>query len=193
MSSSQTVPQNVIDEFVGAAHGDLARVRELLQQYPALATVNASWAETPIQAAAQTGQREIVNLLLAAGAPLDICTAAMLGDKARVAEMLQRDASLAHATGAHGLPAMYYPAINGRVDIAELLLDRGAPVNGGDGVSPPLHGAVYFNQPRMVEWLLAHGADVNARDYQHRTALAVAIANQREEIANMLRQHGAKA
>ncbi len=190
MSSSTAIPQNIIDEFVGVCHGDFARVKTLLAQYPVLATTNASWIETPIQAAAQTGQREIVQLLLDAGAPLDICTAAMLGEHERVAAMLQGDASLAKASGAHGLPALYFAAISGRLDIAELLFAHGAPVNGGDGISPPLHGAVYFNHPPLVEWLLVHGADVNARDYQNRTALTAAVSNKRDEIARSLRQHG---
>ncbi|MCA1553615.1 MAG: ankyrin repeat domain-containing protein, partial [Chloroflexi bacterium] len=88
---------------------------------------------------------------------------------------------------------MYYTAISGRTDIAELLHAHGAAVNGGGGVSPPLHGAVYFNQPQMVEWLASHGAALNARDWQGCTALATAIASKRDEMANILRQHGAKS
>ncbi|MCA1553614.1 MAG: hypothetical protein LC737_04465 [Chloroflexi bacterium] len=55
MSSTQALPQSLVDEFVGVAHGNVTRVKELLQQHPALANANASWNETPIQAAAQTG------------------------------------------------------------------------------------------------------------------------------------------
>ena len=193
MAANNTVPQNIVDEFVGVSHGDLARVKSLLAQYPQLVNSTSSLGESPIQAAAQTGQREIAQLLLAAGAPLDICTAAMLGEREQVDTMLAADASLAHATGAHGIPLMYYAAISGRPDIAEVLLARGAPLNGGEGVSPPLHGAVYFDQPQMAAWLIAHGADLDARDFRGRTALAAALGNGHDEIATLLRQHGAKA
>src|SRR5207237_6657118 len=45
----------------------------------------------------------------------------------------------------------------------------------------------------MAAWLVAHGADLEARDYQGRTALAAALGNGHREIATLLRQHGAKA
>ncbi len=44
--------QATIDEFVGVSHGDAARVKERLAEYPGLATSTASWGETPIEAAA---------------------------------------------------------------------------------------------------------------------------------------------
>jgi 3-oxoadipate enol-lactonase len=193
MPAASMPSQDVVDEFVGNSHGNLSHVRELLAADASLAQSVASWGETPIQAAAQTGQREIVELLLAAGAPLDICTAAMLGDLARVQAFLAADANLARASGAHGLPVMYYPACNGRIDIAELLLAHDSPVNSSVGVSPPLHGAVYFDQPAMAEWLLAHGAEADALDYSGRSALQIATDKQRSEIATLLRRHGGRA
>lgn len=193
MSADGLPSQDIINEFVGVSHGNLARVQELLAQYPSLVNGVSIWGETPIQAAAQIGQREIANLLLAAGAPLDICTAAMLGERERVADFLRADPQQAHATGAHGLPVMYYPAINGRTDIAELLLAHGAAVNGGDGVSSPLHCATNFGQTAMAEWLLAHGAHPNALDFQHKSALQLAIEKNRSDIADAVRRHGGKA
>src|SRR5512140_3378501 len=113
--------QEKIDEFVGAAHGDLPTVQRLLEEYPDLLNRPASWGEFAIQAAAQTGQTQIAALLLAAGAPLDICTAAMLGKTDRVQEFLRDDPSLAHATGAHRLPVLYHAAVTGQIPVAEVL------------------------------------------------------------------------
>jgi len=185
--------QELINEFVGVSHGDFGRVKELLAANPALVNSVAVWGESPIQAAAQTGQREIVELLLADGAPLDICTAAMLGDRDAVAGFLDREPAAAHATGAHGLPVIYYPACNGRVDIAELLLSHGASAQGGEGVSPPLHGALAFGRRSMVEWLLQHGVQVNALDYQNKSALQAALDRHDVESAALIRSHGGKA
>ncbi len=44
----------------------------------------------------------------------------------------------------------------------------------------------------MVAWLLDHGAGVNTLDYEGKTPLRVALDNGQAEIADLLRQHGAK-
>nr|MBI2904198.1 ankyrin repeat domain-containing protein [Chloroflexota bacterium] len=120
--------QAIIDDFVGNAHGNFARVKELLDQYPSLVNANASWNETALAAAAQTGQKPIAELLLAAGAPMDICAAAMLGLTERVREFLHADPEAAHATGAHGIPVLYHAANRGNKDVAELLLAHDSDV-----------------------------------------------------------------
>jgi ankyrin repeat protein len=189
MSATSPVPQSVIDEFVGVAHGDFQRLQELLVEYPAVLNGDATWHETAIEAAAQMGRVDIVEYLLAAGAPLDICTAAMLGRRADVAAALDADPGAAHATGAHGIPVLYYPAIANHPAIAEDLLARGAEVNAGAGGNTPLHGAAMFGQPEMAAWLLAHGADPAARDYNGKTPLEVALDSNQAAVADLLRAH----
>lgn len=192
MNAIQEITQDLIDRFVGAAHGDPGAIKRLLAKYPRLVNANARWVETPIQAAAQMNRRDIARLLLAAGAPLDICTAAVLGDSARVRAFLQADPSLSAATGAHGLPIMYYPAISGHEDIAEMLLAAGADLNAGAGGNTALHGAVAFGQSRMVKWLLAHDADTSLLDFEGKTALQRAVETGRKEIAALLIKHRGK-
>ena len=178
--------QEMIDEFVGVAHGDFPRVQALLALRPELAHANATWVETGVQAGAQMGRRDIVEALLAAGAPLDICTAAMLGREDTVAAMLAADPAQAQATGAHGIPVLYYPAIAGYPAIAERLLAAGADVNAGVGGATPLHGAAQHGQTAMARWLLAHGADPAARDSSGQTPRALAEAAGHTETAALL-------
>jgi ankyrin repeat protein len=192
MADAHTISQDVIDEFVGNAHGNLARVKELLEQYPAVVNANASWNETAIAAAAQTGQVEIAELLLAHGAPRDICVAAMLGQMERVTDHVRRDSAQAHARGAHGIPVLYHAIIRGHRDIGELLLAHGADVNADAGGNPAIHGAVLFGQADMVEWLLERSADPNTPNYEHKTPLRVALERNLDEIATLLRQHGGR-
>ena len=184
------LPQDLIDEFVGASHGDLDRVKELLAQHPDLLQGRARWDETPLGAAAHTGAEGVAQFLLAAGAPIEICAAAMLGMTDRVRAMLEADPHQAHATGAHGISVLYHAAIRGRIDVAELLLARGADVNVGTGGNAALHGAAAFGQTAMVEWLLARGGHVDAPDYNRRTALRLALDNGHHEVAEILRRHG---
>jgi uncharacterized protein len=190
MTTTPEPTQDVIDEFVGVSHGDFARVKELLEQYPGLVDAKASWGETPIGAAAQTGQKAIAEFLLARGASLDICTAAMLGMTDQVAGMLQADSKQAHATGAHEIPMMYYPALYGHTAIAELLLAHGVDINAGAGKETALHGAASFGQAAMAEWLLDHGAQVNLLDFNGKTPLRVAVESNHKDVGYLLWQHG---
>jgi ankyrin repeat protein len=190
MTTAPGPTQEIIDEFVGVAHGDYARVEELLNLYPTLVDARATWGETPLEAASQTGQRKIAELLLRRGAPLDICTAAMLGMTDQVASMLQADSNQAHAMGAHEIPVMYYPALYGHTQIAELLLSHGANINAGTGKETALHGATSFGQLAMAEWLIEHGADINPSDFNGKTPLRVAVESDHKDVGYLLWQHG---
>jgi len=189
---SDVPTQDIIDTFVGSAHGDFAKVKELLAPYPVLINTSASWVETAIEAAAQTGQVEIAEFLLEHGAPKSICTATMLGHIEEVAQALHQDPNQANAKGAHGISVLYHAVIRGQAGIAQMLLDYGADVNTGSGGSPALHGAVMFDRPDMAEWLLARGADVNILNYEHKTPLKAAIDMKRETVAHVLRMQGGK-
>ncbi len=182
--------QDTIDQFVGNAHGNLAVVKELLEKYPSIISANATWTETAVQAATQTGQVEIVNYLVDHGAEYDICTASMLGNLDCLEDFLKEDADLVNAHGAHGIPLLYFPVISSKLAVAEYLLQHGSDPNAAspDGITP-LHGAVMFDQPKMVHWLLEHGAKPNPK-YNSKTPLAMAIEKQQAEIIDILRAHG---
>jgi ankyrin repeat protein len=184
---TQSLNQETINAFVIAAHHDLARVQEMLGEHPALLNENADWIETPIQAAAHTGSRNIAEYLLAQGAPLDICTAAMLNLPDEVQALLQDDPGLYEAVGAHNIPVMYFAAIGGSPQIAETLLGAGSNINEGAGGNTALHGAAGFGQTAMVGWLLDHGADPNAADYNGKTPLEVAEQTGHAAAADLLR------
>jgi ankyrin repeat protein len=162
-------------------------VRALLAEDPALINANAPWVETPIQAAAHVGHREIALYLLEAGAPLDICTAAMLGWADRVDQLLRDDPARAAATGAHGFPVLYYAVIAGDPALAQRLVDAGADINAGAGSGTPLHAAAMWDRPALARWLLERGADPTLLDYQDKTPLAVATERGRETVAALLR------
>ena len=58
---------SVVEELVGNAHGNLARVRELLDVHPAALNLKAPWNETAIEAATQMGDKPIIELLIGRG------------------------------------------------------------------------------------------------------------------------------
>lgn len=187
-----TLTQEQINNFVGLAHGDFDSVKKLLAENPELLNAKAVWDETAIQAATQMGRVDIIEYLLAAGAPRDIFTAAVLGQADEVAASLKADPSLAKAPGVHGFSLVYFPVIRGFKELTELVVAHGAPINAGEGGTTPLHGAVQFNQVEMAAWLVDHGANINALNYESKTPLAIARGNKQAALIELLMARGAK-
>jgi ankyrin repeat protein len=179
----QAVPQAVIEECVGNAHGNLARVAELITQYPAVVNARAPWNETPVEAATQMGNKPIIDLLLQHGAPLDFFTACVLGRVEKVTGELAANPDQARLRGVHNLPALYFAAIGGSREVAELLLASGAGVNEQCEAAAPIHGAVMGGSADMVRWLLDHGADPSLPDYKGRGGRQLAEDMQRPDLA----------
>src|SRR6476661_6131250 len=117
---------SVVEELVGNAHGNLARVRELLDVHPAALNLKAPWNETAIEAATQMGDKPIIELLIGRGAPVDFFTACVLGRMDEVKAELEADPERVNARGVHDLPALYFAAIGGSAAMVRLLLEHGA-------------------------------------------------------------------
>jgi ankyrin repeat protein len=177
--------QSIVEECVGAAHGDLDKVRELVERHPELVNARASWNETPIEAAAQLGRRDIIEYLLAKGAPVDFFTACVLGRRELVEAELAADPARAGARGVHDLPSLYFAAIGGQREVAELLLAAGAGVNDATTAAAPIHGAVMGRSPELIRWLLEHGADPSLPDFDGRSARQLADAMGEPELARL--------
>ena len=79
-----------VKSFVEAAHGDLPKVQQMLQDEPQLLEM-PSGNETALGAACQTRRSDIVEYLLEQGAELNISAACVLGLTDRVAEFLACD------------------------------------------------------------------------------------------------------
>jgi len=180
-----------IRDFVIAAHGNLPRVRELLIECPGLLNARYQWAkddsETAVQAAAQAGSIAVAEYLLAQGAPLEICTAAMLGQIADVRQMLDGDPSLIKARGAHGISLMAHAALSNNLPLAKMLFERGA----NEGMSLALGNAVLHGHFEMASWLIENGhPDLNWKNFEGKSLLTLANERGDEDMLTLLREHG---
>jgi ankyrin repeat protein len=90
----------------------------------------------------------------------------------------------------HDLVPLSYAALYGLDDITKRLLDEQAQ-DKGDLYATPLHAASEQGHMKVARLLLAHGADVNSRDSQHRTPLFLASKKGRLEVVQLLLDHGA--
>jgi ankyrin repeat protein len=126
--------------------GDVVETKRLLRAGANVALAN-HYGATPMSLAAEVGNTEMLKLLLEAGANAD-------------------------SPNPDGQTALLAVARTGNVAAAQLLLDHGATVDAKErwGGQTALMWASARRHPKMMELLIAKGADVNARsidrDYQ---------------------------
>ena len=139
---AQTVPnrpqkgepldKKLVQEFVGAAHKDMNKVKEMLQTTPDL--LNAvhnlggwDW-EDAIGASGHVGLRELTLYLLEQGGRPTICTAAMLGEIELVKTFVMAFPAMKDAVGPHRISLLRHAKAGGEQakDTAEWLESIGA-------------------------------------------------------------------
>ena len=188
--------------FVTAVeNGDVEAVKNLLASDQTLAAhIDAPWFSFDAPAivfAAASGNRELIQILLDAGANIDVksswwaggtsalqhAAGSMLSYNRELAEYLIEQGATVDAHSAAGLD-MYET-------LAALLREDSKVVNalGSDGMSP-LHFAA---TPRIAELLLKHGADINLRDRDHNGTPAQWTMRRQSEVCRYLLEQGAEA
>lgn len=103
--------------------------------------------------------------------------------------LLARPETDVNALNQAGESALMMAALKGNLVGAELLLARGAKVN-QSGWSP-LHYAAAGPDPKMVQWLIDRGADVDATSPNGTTPLMMAAQYGSEASVDLLLSHGA--
>lgn len=143
----------------------------------------------------------VLQHLRSRGAYVDICTAAALGDRERVQELLDEDPSRANRLSDYG---GYYvgagaplknAAARGHLEVVKLLLDRGADPNlPEEGIAPhgqALYSAVANRHYEVAQLLLERGAYANPEVESSADALSRAINNADQPMIDLLCSHGA--
>jgi len=124
MENKQSITPELVQEFVGNAHGDLERIKQLLDQEPGLVDASWDWGngdwETALGAAAHMGRKDIANFLLSKGARIDLFTAAMLGKIDIVRAIITDNPDLKHSLGPHGIPLINHAEAGGEDSIQVL-------------------------------------------------------------------------
>ena len=104
-------------DVVGLSHSNLARVKEMVQQHPALAKASWDWGygdhETALGAASHVGQRAIAEFLLENGAPPTLFSATMLGQLDVVKAFMAATPGLQKIRGPHSLSLMVHAKAGG--------------------------------------------------------------------------------
>jgi ankyrin repeat protein len=146
-----------------------------------------------IMAALYRGDEETARSL-AEEAQLDVFEAGGRGRVAGLRELLDDEPGLAVARAADDFTPLHYAAFFDGPEAARLLLERGADVNAyADnelGVRP-LNSAAAAGRTEVARVLLEHGADASAQTKLGFTPLDAAREHDDDELAELLRAHGA--
>lgn len=151
-----------IDVYDASAIGDAERAAGWLAMQPQLANTFSPDGFTPLGLAAFFGHPDVVNVLL----------------------MYHADPNVASNNPMHVVP-LHSAVAGNHYAIAAKLIEAGANVNAiqADGFTPSM-GAAQNGNLEMVELLLAHGADVNARVDRHAAQFADMTARDFAQQAN---------
>jgi hypothetical protein len=120
ISGADAFPQqepSLIKDAVGASHGNMARIRELVEKQPAMARASMDWGfgdwETCIDAASHVGNKPIAEFLLSHGARPTIFSAAMMGQLDVVKAFIAARPGVQKTYGPHGITLMAHAKAGG--------------------------------------------------------------------------------
>jgi uncharacterized protein len=158
-------PMDLRAELSEAAQmGNMARVRELLDQNRDFAGLPDEAGYTPLHYAAYSGHADVARYLIAIGADIGAVSMDPL-----------RNQPLHAAAG------------SGHTEVARILLDAGADVNAEQsGQWTALHAAAQRGHPEVVSLLLERGARPDGRSYSGSTPLSLAREKGYERVVALL-------
>lgn len=183
--------KSAIEQIKTAFHNDdVTGVRKLLERYPELkAKINEPVSDFDAPAILGVRSREMLDVLLAAGADINAKSRWWAGgfgllhtaSPELAAYAIERGAIVdVHAAARLGMPEKLIELISASPELVH--------ARGGDGQTP-LH---FASTVEIAEYLLDHGAKIDARDVDHESTPAQWMVRDRQEIARYLVKRGCK-
>src|SRR5690349_21473571 len=120
------MPENAAAFIDAIKAGEFERVKAMVSADPTLTDARSRTGESAILTAVYHRQKEIVNLLVARGAPMTIFEACAAGELERVERLV--DQASVNRFSADGWSPLHLAAFFGHTKVAELLLAHGADV-----------------------------------------------------------------
>jgi uncharacterized protein len=185
-----------------AKSGDAKAVRGFLSQHVALNAAEAD-GSTALHVAAHSGNLEIADLLIAAGADVRAATrynitplslACGNGSAAMIEHLLKAGAD-PNGISEEGQTALMTAALTGKADAVKVLLAHGAKVNVREPTrdQSALMWAASEGNTDAVEMLIEFAADVKAKSKSGNTPLLFAVRGGHKDTVVTLLAHGASA
>lgn len=183
-----------------AMKGDLAGVKKILAEKPDSVNSKDKDGKTPLHLAVQSGNKDVIEFLLAQGAEIDAkdnkentpLHNALALRRAGIARFLLSKGADVKIKDKDGMPAIAYALMGGLKELLVPILDSGQDVNEDfkDGLRI-IHLASLLGDKEIIEILLDRGADINVKSKENITPLYAAIYLGHTDMAELLLSRGA--
>lgn len=182
-------------EFIEAIQkGNVGLVTKGLSENPSLINTKTEQGLSILLLAMYYRKNDIVNVLLEHKSNFDFFEAAATGQLGFVKKHLKNQPEVLNQFAIDGFTALGLSCFFNQKAIAYFLLQKGADpniVSNNDFKVAPLHSAAAINQIEIINMLVQHGANVNAKQSSGVTALHSAAHHGATEIVKLLLQSGA--
>ena len=177
-----------------AFEGNTELTKELIENGAEIDAADGTWGSSPLLFAAQAGWKEVIQILLNAGANInfksesgyDAIYFATEGEHTNIVKLLIECGIDIDPTNIH------YASATEQIDIIKLLLDHGVDINSKTQSGHNcLHYAVYNNRYATAKFLMSRGADINAKANRGHTSLHHAAREGHIDIVKLLLENGA--
>ncbi|OLE54691.1 MAG: hypothetical protein AUG51_06980 [Acidobacteria bacterium 13_1_20CM_3_53_8] len=183
-----------------ASENDLAAVKKLIEEGADVSKRDDETETTALDEAVMHGNRDMVRVLLGAGADVNARTkrkqTALMrldedGTAALVWDLVSAGARV-NARDSDGDTPLIMAAQYSNLEVVRALISAGANVNAtSHSGETALMAAAGADEVEIVEALFNAGANINARDHDGNTALKRAQENNYEEVIDYLKIHNA--
>jgi ankyrin repeat protein len=142
----------------------------------------------------RAARREVIELLLAAGAQQDLFTAIALGRPDVARDLLAEQPELTHSKDCQENSPLNRAVNLDQPEIVQALLAAGADIDAGGDYeeATPLHRAARLGLSAITKILIEHEADVNKTDAYGLTPLHWAAGELKPQVVRLLLEAGAK-
>jgi ankyrin repeat protein len=167
-----------------ARKGDVKKIKELLQSNPKLVSDKDSNGDTALHQAVLHGQLAAAQVLIDAGADVNA--------KNNYPPFLPDDLNQQYSTNNHQDPVILLHSQ--AITQTQALSSQGiVTAELKDGYTPLALAEFANNHSKMIQLLIAHGADVNARAASGATPLFWAVMRDQKDDAKLLLDKGANS
>jgi ankyrin repeat protein len=169
-------------------------LEQALSADPSLAEGKTDQGISLLQFAVYCRNSIAIGILRSYEPKLDLFEAASIGEVGIVRQYLEIHPEALNSFSADGFTPLGLASFFGHLPIVSLLLDLGADPNIASNNTfnvAPIHSACAISNVEIAEFLIRHGADVNAKQQQGVTSLHSAAHNGQTRLAKLLIDHGA--